>query len=78
MHEPRSERDEGSARPQQYGLRHEDVFIDAADGSRLHGWWLPARGPAPGSVLHLHGNAANVSNHLPLLSMSMLVLPDPV
>jgi len=53
------------ARPEQYGLRHEDVFIDTADGARLHGWWLPARGPALGSVLHLHGNAANVSNHLP-------------
>lgn len=56
------------ARPEQYGLRHEDVFIDTADGSRLHGWWLPARGPALGSVLHLHGNAANVSNHLPLVA----------
>lgn len=56
------------SRPQQYGLAHEDVFIAAADGSRLHGWWLPARGTALGSVLHLHGNAANVSGHLPLVA----------
>lgn len=56
------------SRPEQYGLQHEDVFFDAADGSRLHGWWLPARGEALGSVLHLHGNAANVSNHLPLVA----------
>ena len=55
-------------RPEQFGLQHEDVFITAADGSRLHGWWLPARGAALGSVLHLHGNAANVSNHLPLVA----------
>lgn len=54
--------------PQQFGLPHEDVFIDGIDGSRLHGWWLPARGAAQGSVLHLHGNAANVSNHLPLVA----------
>jgi len=56
------------SRPEQYGLQHEDVFITAADGSRLHGWWLPAKGAALGSVLHLHGNAANVSNHLPLVA----------
>ena len=55
-------------RPEQFGLQHEDVFITAADGSRLHGWWLPAKGAALGSVLHLHGNAANVSNHLPLVA----------
>jgi fermentation-respiration switch protein FrsA (DUF1100 family) len=54
--------------PQQFGLMHEDVFFAAADGSRLHGWWLPAKGTALGSVLHLHGNAANVSNHLPLVA----------
>jgi len=56
------------SRPEQFGLQHEDIFIAAADGSRLHGWWLPARGTALGSVLHLHGNAANVSNHLPLVA----------
>jgi fermentation-respiration switch protein FrsA (DUF1100 family) len=56
------------ARPEQFGLQHEDVFITAADGSPLHGWWLPAKGAALASVLHLHGNAANVSNHLPLVA----------
>jgi fermentation-respiration switch protein FrsA (DUF1100 family) len=55
-------------RPAQFGLKHEDVAITTADGVRLHGWWLPAKGPAKGTVLHLHGNAANVSNHLPLVA----------
>jgi len=54
--------------PQQFGLQYEDVFISTADGLRLHGWWLPAKGPALGCVLHLHGNAANVGNHLPLVA----------
>ena len=54
--------------PQQFGLQYEDVFISTADGLRLHGWWLPAKGPALGNVLHLHGNAANVGNHLPLVA----------
>ena len=54
--------------PAQLGVRAEDVQIVTADGSRLHGWFLPAVGNANGTVLHLHGNAANVSNHLPLVS----------
>ncbi len=54
--------------PAQFGLAHEDVFFAAPDGSRLHAWWLPALGEAAGTVLHLHGNAANVSNHLPLVA----------
>jgi fermentation-respiration switch protein FrsA (DUF1100 family) len=29
---------------------------------------LPARSGAKGTVLHLHGNAANISNHLPLVA----------
>jgi len=54
--------------PAQLGVRAEDVRMVTADGSRLHGWFLPAVGNAKGTVLHLHGNAANVSNHLPLVS----------
>jgi fermentation-respiration switch protein FrsA (DUF1100 family) len=56
------------AEPARLGLAHEDVYIDTASGERLHAWWLPAQGVALGTVLHLHGNAANVSNHLPLVA----------
>jgi fermentation-respiration switch protein FrsA (DUF1100 family) len=55
-------------RPEQFQLRAEDLHFDGG-GQRLHGWWLPATTPAAlGSVLHLHGNAANISNHLPLVA----------
>lgn len=54
--------------PAQMGVRAEDVSVATVDGSRLHGWFLPAVANAKGTVLHLHGNAANVSNHLPLVS----------
>ncbi len=54
--------------PAQFGLQSQDVWIPGPDGSRLHGWWIPAQGPARGTVLHLHGNAANISNHLPLVA----------
>ncbi|OYU18347.1 MAG: hypothetical protein CFE34_11070 [Rhodobacteraceae bacterium PARR1] len=52
--------------PAEVGLAYEDVFITAADGTRLHAWWLPAKAgvAVKGTVLHLHGNGGNVSSHL--------------
>jgi hypothetical protein len=46
--------------PAEVGLAYEDVFITAADGTRLHAWWLPAKAgvAVKGTVLHLHGMAA--------------------
>jgi len=45
----------------------EDVRFETPDGLTLHGWFAPARGVAPGerapTVLHVHGNAGNVSTH---------------
>lgn len=54
--------------PARAGVRADDVTVTAVDGALLHAWFLPATGAAKGTVLHLHGNAANVSNHLPLVS----------
>jgi fermentation-respiration switch protein FrsA (DUF1100 family) len=55
--------------PAQFGLgRTQDAWIPGPGGARLHGWWLPAAGPARGTVLHLHGNAGNISAHLPLVA----------
>lgn len=50
--------------PGQLGLAHRDVWFEADDGVRLHGWFLPAEGEAAGTVLFLHGNAENVSTHV--------------
>jgi fermentation-respiration switch protein FrsA (DUF1100 family) len=50
--------------PDQIGLRHEEVEFAAADGVRLHGWFLPAQAPRRGSILFLHGNAQNISTHI--------------
>ena len=55
-------------RPAQFGLAVQDVRIPGPGGHELHGWWLPAQGPARGVVLHLHGNAGNISTHLPLVA----------
>jgi fermentation-respiration switch protein FrsA (DUF1100 family) len=50
--------------PQRYGLAFEPVRFRSGDGTLLSGWFLPARGRALGTVLHFHGNAANISNHI--------------
>lgn len=50
--------------PQKLGLRYEDVWLTAPDGARLHGWHLQAAGTPRGTVLHLHGNAENISTFL--------------
>ena len=52
--------------PQKAGLEYRDVWLQAADGTRLHAWWLPAKpGVAvKGTLLHLHGNGGNLAWHL--------------
>ena len=48
------------------GLDYREVTLTAADGTRLSGWWLPAKKGVPlkGTVLHLHGNGGNLAYHL--------------
>lgn len=50
--------------PDKIGLSYEDVYFSSADGVKLHGWWLPAKGKAKGTVLFFHGNAENISTHI--------------
>ena len=50
--------------PEQLGLKSEDVYFQVHDGSRLHAWFLPAKGDALGTILFLHGNAENISTHI--------------
>lgn len=49
--------------PDQVGIAYQDVYFNAADGTRLHGWFLPAHQAPIGTILHLHGNAENISTH---------------
>jgi fermentation-respiration switch protein FrsA (DUF1100 family) len=57
-----------AATPAAIGLRYEDVFLDTAGGTRLHGWYLPGRENAR-TLLFLHGNAGNISHRLDSLSI---------
>lgn len=44
----------------------EEVWLEAADGVRIHGWYLPSPG-AKRTILHLHGNAGNLEDRRDLL-----------
>ena len=56
-----------SADPAAFGLRFEEVSIEASDGVRLRGWYCVHRGEAGhrADVVLFNGNAGNISHRLP-------------
>ncbi|MEM7404952.1 MAG: alpha/beta hydrolase [Pseudomonadota bacterium] len=50
--------------PADAGYTFEDVWLDTADGDRIHGWYIPAAAPTNRTVLFLHGNAGNISHRM--------------
>lgn len=49
------------------GIPFEELWLTAADGVRLHGWFFPARPGVrvrPLVLLHCHGNAGNIRHRL--------------
>lgn len=51
--------------PKEFQLNHENVFFNSSDGVKLHGWFIPSlKKPAKGTILHFHGNSANMTNYL--------------
>lgn len=50
--------------PDRINLEYSDISLPSQDGLLLHGWYLPAKVPARGSILFLHGNGENISTHL--------------
>lgn len=57
--------------PDKFGLAYQEVRFRTRDGLELYGWFIPAQGPALGTVMQLHGNAENISTHF----MSVAWLP---
>jgi hypothetical protein len=48
------------------GLAFDDAWFKAADGTQLHGWFIPCQSPRA-AALFAHGNAGNVSDRADLL-----------
>lgn len=42
--------------------RFQDIYLTAADGTKLHAWWLPPTRPEAGAFLFAHGNGGNLSH----------------
>lgn len=42
------------------GLGHEDVWFDSADGTKLHGWFVP-HSNAKRAILYCHGNGEHIA-----------------
>lgn len=57
---------EGNWRPA--GLHFEDVWFTSADGTRLHGWYVPHERPCA-VILFCHGNAGNLSDRAGLMQI---------
>ena len=58
-----------SGTPADRGLAFEDVWLSvkSAQGDareRVHGWWLPARGPDAPTLLYLHGTRGSLGRNL--------------
>jgi uncharacterized protein len=57
---------QGDWNPQ--GLRVEDAWFQAADGTRLHGWYVPKEN-ARAAVLFCHGNGGNLTHRAIMLQL---------
>lgn len=54
--------------PVAHGLKYDEVTFYSKDGTRLSGWFVPAKGIAKGTVIHFHGNAQNMTAHFDFVS----------
>ncbi len=51
--------------PAAWGLKYEAIDFKSADGTPLHGWFIPAKNKAAkGTIVFSHGNAGSISYHL--------------
>ncbi len=48
--------------PRNYGISYENVSFRAADGVRLHGWYVASKDPDGPVLFWAHGNAGNLSH----------------
>jgi len=56
-------KDQGS--PKTYGLNYESVTFTSKDGTKLHGWFVPAVTKSTGTVINLHGVGEHLNTHFP-------------
>ena len=53
--------------PKKYGYKYEDVYFKSADGTQLHGWFMPSLlgvKKAKATIVFSHGNTGSLGHHL--------------
>lgn len=72
-----------TTRPSDFGLPYEEVWLPVPQPNRperMHGWWIPAKGPSAGVLLYLHGNGINIganveqASHFHQMGLSVLLI----
>jgi uncharacterized protein len=53
------------ARPEEFGLKSQDVSFSSLDGVQLRGWYIPADGSPRGTIVISHGINGNRSDMIP-------------
>jgi pimeloyl-ACP methyl ester carboxylesterase len=56
--------------PQAWGMEYQPVEFRAPDGVRLIGWYLPASGPARGTIVYAHGQNRTRIEMLPMAAFA--------
>jgi len=54
---------QGIWNPSSFNVKVEDIFFQAKDGTKLHGWYIPSAN-ARATLLWFHGNAGNLTHRL--------------
>ncbi|MFP4416897.1 MAG: alpha/beta hydrolase [Chitinivibrionales bacterium] len=55
--------------PADFDLAYRDIYFSSLDSTLLHGWIIPAKAkPSLATIVYYHGNAENVSSHIPFVS----------
>lgn len=55
--------------PEKYKLEYKNVELTSFDGTKLKGWYLPAKKPTDKAILMLHGYPADKGDLLPTASL---------
>ncbi len=54
--------------PKEIGLEFEDIYFFNPDGTKLNGWYIPAK-KSRATLLFCHGNAGNISHRIEIIDM---------
>lgn len=62
-------------KPDSMGLRYEDIYFNAQDGTRLNAWFIPAK-DSEFTILFCHGNGGNISHRIDKITVLNSLGPD--